>query len=385
MHGTLSERNWTQPENHPKPLFVQPAKTKEKMPAEASGMAKQIRETYAETRLCVQTSFEKIRDLGGMLAQAKLKIPHGSWNKWLSNECGIPARTAYSYLAAYRELPATISAEYAETVTIRKLSAPKGKDEPPGIAREKVTAVRKLAGKTEESTPVHQVAPTAIKVLAHYTTETLRDEFLPELRRRGVIVGQEPEPKIIEGIATEVIAPVSEPIAAEILEDVVVAEPEVVEAHTATPPADPFAAFTDTDLIAELDRRLKPLGLMIKFIAIDEEPVTPDVVDESPTAATAPEAVPVKAPRKRVDTSASVPSPEPKPVKAPRKRVDTSDDPRRERARKLMKDNRWNAKQLSDRLRAPYQSLRLWVNGSQKLSKRYHASVDAALSGLETK
>ena len=382
MHGTLSEQNWTQPENHPKPPFVQPAVVEKPLPAEAVQMADDIKKTYAEVQSASLSYCQKRCDLAQMLIQAKRTIPHGQFYKWLKNECGIATRTADRYMEQYNNFKAIESAKVAETVMLDGLkSGSKDKDETDSTTRAKRAEAKALNGKTDAEKPAKDDRSTAVKILARFTPETLRDELLPELHRRGIL-GQEPEPDIIEGTATEVIERVAEPVGAEILEAEAVAEPERVEADTddgslltATtigmepPAADRFAQFTDTDLVAELDRRLKPLGRVIKIIMIEAEPVQPAEVEETPASA-----------------------PAPNPVKSPRKRVDTSDDPRRERAWQVMKANGLKTMSALRKLveaedasvAVPVSSFKGWLNGSQTLRERFHALVDAALDRLET-
>ena len=72
------------------------------MPPEAAALAAQLRAAYSDTKAVYRTCKEKADELGQMLIQAKLAIPHGEFQKWLDRECGIPYRTAQRYMDGFR-------------------------------------------------------------------------------------------------------------------------------------------------------------------------------------------------------------------------------------------------------------------------------------------
>lgn len=68
-------------------------------------LAAQIRAEHNQISTAMQAGFEHAFKAGQLLREAKETIAHGDWLGWISQECGLSARTAQAYMRIAREYP----------------------------------------------------------------------------------------------------------------------------------------------------------------------------------------------------------------------------------------------------------------------------------------
>jgi len=69
------------------------------------GLAEGINREHALVESHLQGAVQHAIRAGGLLAEAKGKVPHGEWLPWLAENCAIKERTAQTYMRLARELP----------------------------------------------------------------------------------------------------------------------------------------------------------------------------------------------------------------------------------------------------------------------------------------
>lgn len=68
-------------------------------------LAEGINQAHALVESHLQGAVQHAIRAGGLLAEAKEKVPHGEWLPWLAENCAIKERTAQTYMRLSRELP----------------------------------------------------------------------------------------------------------------------------------------------------------------------------------------------------------------------------------------------------------------------------------------
>ena len=131
-----------------------PAVVAASMPPEAAALAVQLRAAYSDTKAYYRTCKEKADEVGQMLIQAKLVIPHGEFQKWVNSECGIPYRTAQRYMDGFRGRVGIKNDKLAHLIEDAILGSADGPDDTPGIKREREAAKQEaITGKPNAPKP----------------------------------------------------------------------------------------------------------------------------------------------------------------------------------------------------------------------------------------
>ena len=97
---------------------------KELAKSELTAISTQINLAHKECLLAMRSSLDHAIKAGDLLIQAKAKINHGDWLKWLSNNCECSERTARAYMRVAKNKTA-IAADMTMTEALKMLSAPK--------------------------------------------------------------------------------------------------------------------------------------------------------------------------------------------------------------------------------------------------------------------
>lgn len=69
------------------------------------GLARRIDDEHRAVERSVRSALEHARRAGGLLIEAKAKVPHGQWLPWLEENFAGSVRTAQTYMRVSRELP----------------------------------------------------------------------------------------------------------------------------------------------------------------------------------------------------------------------------------------------------------------------------------------
>lgn len=92
-----------------------------------------IRQEHAAVNVAAQTALQHALEAGRLLADARHNIPHGSWESYVKDSCGIAPRTASLYLRLHRKRDRLPNRQHVADLSVRQaarlLEQPKVKAE----------------------------------------------------------------------------------------------------------------------------------------------------------------------------------------------------------------------------------------------------------------
>lgn len=80
-------------------------------PTQLSDLSRQINDAVQEANSSATRAMTAALRAGQLLAEAKMAVPHGEWEAWLTNNCNVAPRTAQAYMRLSRKLPELPPAE----------------------------------------------------------------------------------------------------------------------------------------------------------------------------------------------------------------------------------------------------------------------------------
>lgn len=94
-----------------------------------------IRQEHAAVSAAAQSALQHALEAGRLLADARRNIPHGSWESYVKDSCGIAPRTASLYLRLHRKRDRLPNRQHVADLSVRQaarlLEQPKVKTEAP--------------------------------------------------------------------------------------------------------------------------------------------------------------------------------------------------------------------------------------------------------------
>jgi hypothetical protein len=105
-----------------------------------------IRHEHEAASVAFRSAIGHAIEAGGLLAEAKRKIPHGSWESYVRDECGIAPRTARLYQRLHRHRDRLPNRQHVAELSVRQaarlLRQPRAKTMLPAVAAEPAVELR---------------------------------------------------------------------------------------------------------------------------------------------------------------------------------------------------------------------------------------------------
>lgn len=120
-----------------------------------------IRQEHAAVNVAAQTALQHALEAGRLLADARHNIPHGSWESYVKDSCGIAPRTASLYLRLHRNRDRLPNRQHVADLSVRQaarlLERPRAKAEPVAAAAEQLA----VAGPIVDEQAAGELQPAA--------------------------------------------------------------------------------------------------------------------------------------------------------------------------------------------------------------------------------